>query len=50
MASSSFEEVDVKRLGTEMGVEITSNTDLVKAIKVGQSYLPNVGSSSGKKG
>lgn len=35
MASSSSKGVDMRRLGAEMGIEITSTVDLVKAIKAG---------------
>lgn len=49
MASSSSEEVNVRRLGTEMGVEITNTIDLVKASNAGQSYLPIVGVVRGRR-
>lgn len=51
MASSSSEdEVDVMGSTAEMGVEITSTVDLVKAINAGQSYLPIVRGGSDEKG
>lgn len=45
--SSSKKRVDLSKLASEMGVEITNTTDLVKAIKAGRSYLLRVGDGSG---
>lgn len=50
MASSSSERVDLRRLGADMGVEITSTSYLVEAIKAGQSCLPIVGRGAGSEG
>lgn len=50
MAPSSSEGMDMRRLGTLMGIEITTTFDLIEVIKAGRSYLPIVGGGARIKG